>query len=682
MPTSITMTEEVDIRWGTVKNHTKTKTFYSSFISEGVEYSLFDNVEVNNGSDGDADPYIGKIVKLWEVKEGGESKALIRWFFRPRDLGKEMEGDPRELYLAFGTGIGVTNENDLEVICGRCKVLCTSKDARNLQPSAKDLENADFFFSKIYNVDLQHVSPIQRVVDKIGCEVVYNKPEWVTGAPKKKENAVEQCNSLQALKRKAQCMGDSPSEVKDKQIGTEVVNDTQQRVYQKPDLTKQQVTNMNKVTQNKKLKTTATQSPPKKVATANRLQSSEKTSLGEVIASKILTSGEFVGPSVKVEKEEPKKADLLMCAPVETNLNASDLEKPLSPVKPSTTETTWLKVDDDLEEQIARQLDEKGSVENVVVKETCIDIQTIRVEGQTRPLTLAMSSSDLLKGEQEKTSHEKIEMNISASGSKAKEEFEGAVQLDQKIGVSLERKGHEAKVDLSSSPEPKNVLKDTVVKEVRSNVSQKPLSSTGPVFEKKLFATTESVRITENWKIFKELPWEQNLQKGILSGRVLLLQNLDPCWTSADVRDMLKSVLKGVSNARIIPQGSLCPYAPALAIFDSKLLADSALQEIEHKCLVVGSSRRPIIACKFKENTNVSSFPGHLALERFKLGRNAAADEYKKAVSTSHCSQPNTIEYEMAIEWRRLQEIIETCRAELFERQGKEMEKIRKSHRS
>ncbi|MCO5607358.1 hypothetical protein L7F22_061553 [Adiantum nelumboides] len=49
----------------------------------------------------------------------------------------------------------------------------------------------------------------------------------------------------------------------------------------------------------------------------------------------------------------------------------------------------------------------------------------------------------------------------------------------------------------------------------------------------------------------------------------------------------------------------------------------------------------------------------------------------KKAVSTSHCSQPNTIEFEMAMEWRQLQEITWNCQMELFKKQQQELNNTR-----
>mgnify|MGYP000008102351 CR=1 FL=1 len=106
------MSDEADIQWGSLKKDSKdtSRNFYTSFFSEGVEYKLYDNVEVYNHS---GEPYIGKIVKLWEEKSTGEKKVLIRWFFKNKELKQNPDGNPKEVFLAFGKGKGVTNENEL-----------------------------------------------------------------------------------------------------------------------------------------------------------------------------------------------------------------------------------------------------------------------------------------------------------------------------------------------------------------------------------------------------------------------------------------------------------------------------------------------------------------------------------------------------------------------------------------
>eukprot|EP00250_Pteridium_aquilinum_P010973 c19755_g1_i1 orf=466-2559(-) len=690
MPAS--MSNEVDIQWGTIKDSgNKARILYSSFFSEGVEYKLYDNVEVYSADH--SEPYIGKIMKLWEEKESGLRKVLIRWFFKLRDLDPDMEGDPRELYLAFGKGKGVTNENDLEVICGKCKVLCTSKDVRNRQPSASDLDNTDFFFSKIYNVDLQHLSPVQRIVDKLGCEAVYNKQEWVTDISKNKNQAGEQFKAVQisqgdaTVKQEAQCMGSSQPDSKDRQGDLGMVFDTQQKACQGPNVKRHQTSTTDETLRNKKLKTSASTSPSANAASASRFQETEKvSSLGEAITSKISADSlGLFGPPIKVdEQEEHSKRELPFCALSQIRSKTLNLEKVSPPGRIPASETTLPKVDDVLGHQVvensSRQTDETGRLDQNRTKEAWKDAQESKegnMEGPTKSLRWAGGASGLAE-EGEKKWYEKSEINKSVSTLKLRREAEGIAQAECKIIPSLEKKSDLVNMNSSSLLEPGNSFKGSVVKEARSDVTKRPNLNTGTDMEKKLIATPEPVKTVEKRKIFKELPWEENLQQGILYGKVLLLQNFDPFLTSVDVRDMLKNILQGVSDARIIPQETTCPYGQALAIFDSKLLADSALQEMERKCLVVANNKRPIIASKVKETSNLSRFPGHLALEKLKLSRNLVAEEYKKAVSTSHCSQPNTIEYEMAMEWRRLQEIIQTCRVELFEKQKKEIEEIRK----
>jgi hypothetical protein len=89
----------------------KGKTFYSSFFTEeGVEYVLYDNVKVENES---GDPYIGKIMELWQEESTGEKKVLIQWFFKSGELPTVPSANPREVFLAYGKGKGVSNENEV-----------------------------------------------------------------------------------------------------------------------------------------------------------------------------------------------------------------------------------------------------------------------------------------------------------------------------------------------------------------------------------------------------------------------------------------------------------------------------------------------------------------------------------------------------------------------------------------
>ncbi|KAH7388044.1 hypothetical protein KP509_16G054700 [Ceratopteris richardii] len=263
---------------------------------------------------------------------------------------------------------------------------------------------------------------------------------------------------------------------------------------------------------------------------------------------------------------------------------------------------------------------------------------------------------------------QKMEHKVDVSLRVEKSQTEKYREMDYDLSVpKLEKSGSKG----STAERIDSIEADRNEESISKILNQTRLSSSIDT-EKKLISAAETTKLFEKRKIFKELPWEENLQRGIPAGKVVHLQNVDPSMTSADIQETFKSVFQGVSDARVLPKESICPTAQAIVIFDTKLSADNALSAMERDCLLL-ERRWPIIASKVKESADESKFPGHLALEKLKLGRNLVTEDYKKAVATSHCSQPNTIEFEMAMEWRQLQEIIQTCRIELFKKQRKEL---------
>ncbi|CAL9231573.1 unnamed protein product, partial [Arabidopsis halleri] len=81
-----------------------------------------------------------------------------------------------ELFLASGTGRGLTNENQLEAISGKCYVLSTSEDIRNPQPSDEEIKSVDFFFRRTFDVGTYKI--LDKIDDKIaGVDVkfIFNK---------------------------------------------------------------------------------------------------------------------------------------------------------------------------------------------------------------------------------------------------------------------------------------------------------------------------------------------------------------------------------------------------------------------------------------------------------------------------------------------------------------------------
>ncbi|XP_027343446.1 protein ANTI-SILENCING 1 [Abrus precatorius] len=147
-------------------------------------------------------------------------------------------------------------------------------------------------------------------------------------------------------------------------------------------------------------------------------------------------------------------------------------------------------------------------------------------------------------------------------------------------------------------------------------------------------------------------PWDDRLQKAQELDSLILLNNLDPSYTSHEVENLVWHALNEQVEARMIERSltSNTYCGRALVIFKTKKAAESAISELNKRCLILGGGR---IVCATKETLSEpvkrGKFTGHLVFDRTALHKQR--QEIRNAVSTSHCSQPNTIEYEMATEW-------------------------------
>ncbi|RRT36725.1 hypothetical protein BHE74_00030413 [Ensete ventricosum] len=94
--------------------------------------------------------------------------------------------------------------------------------------------------------------------------------------------------------------------------------------------------------------------------------------------------------------------------------------------------------------------------------------------------------------------------------------------------------------------------------------------------------------------------------------------------------------------------------------------------------LTVLVSCSPLICSKGMLKVPKSSMFGHLSVDKNKLQMR----EMRRAVSTSHCSQPNTIEYEMAMDWLVIQERSVRCLNALHKGQADELKAIKKRLRT
>ncbi|KAG5622023.1 hypothetical protein H5410_007241, partial [Solanum commersonii] len=138
----------------------------------------------------------------------------------------------------------------------------------------------------------------------------------------------------------------------------------------------------------------------------------------------------------------------------------------------------------------------------------------------------------------------------------------------------------------------------------------KVVKSTSQVIE----VTTRVKEGASTW--FKERPWNDRLQEAQERGTLVLLENLDPSYASTEVEYTF-------------------------------LVQVAAQYPLETK---------PVVARKgtIQDQVKSKDFPGHLSIGKLKFQK--LGEEMRKAVSTSHYAQSNTIEHELAVEWRVLQE--------------------------
>ena len=110
--------EEPEFKWGKKRGlggKKKDVQFYESFTYDGVDYTLHDSVYLYK--EGEPEPYIGKLIKIWETADKTKRVKVV-WYFRPCEIRNFLEGcevRENELFLACGEGLGLSNINPLVI---------------------------------------------------------------------------------------------------------------------------------------------------------------------------------------------------------------------------------------------------------------------------------------------------------------------------------------------------------------------------------------------------------------------------------------------------------------------------------------------------------------------------------------------------------------------------------------
>ncbi|XP_031490640.1 protein ANTI-SILENCING 1-like [Nymphaea colorata] len=652
--------DEPKFKWGK-KSHTgrvaeKPAYFYESFTYDGIEYFLYDSVYLHAANE--PEPYIGKLLKAWEYGDPAMKRIKVLWFFRPIELQNwlgDHQPQKNELFLASGEGVGLANINPLEALVGKCSVICTSKDKRNHPPSELELKEADYIFYRVFDVSSYTIS--ENIADKIGgvkVNLLFNRRGHrgpsaflkvdANGGVKVQQtvvgNMVEEATLSMSKEGETDNKGPAlPKESRDK-LSVEPLQSTLEvlRMNHLPttDNNKQSDADVNSANKSTSMVRHGNFQDEMKAVKRSRVLSSENA----------LETGDSVN--------EPASADL------------GSSENRIS---------KKMKLDDvpiQLIESLTELIPDKEN--------TCVVIE---------------KSKHDLNEDEKKTSHhvcEDVQAKI-VKGSNSKDKMVSQlVKPSEQLTLCPEELKPKKPVAQSSenNVQPRtgkdSKLEDTIARKlVKSTkvVSSEELKSEVPsakVFDKaSKFDDREVARKvdTDRSKWFKELTWEEQMQKAQEHGKLVLLSNLDPSYNSAEVEEIIWSGFREKCKAKVLQFTSFSsPHCgQAFVIFMTREAAELVIKRLNEGCFML-SSGRPLVAAKraplLKENS--TKFVGHLSIDKQRV---INKEEWKRAVFTSHCSQPNTIEYEMALEWKLLQEQFGRCWKELYEQQGKELKGLK-----
>ncbi|VYS57493.1 unnamed protein product [Arabidopsis thaliana] len=116
---------------------------------------------------------------------------------------------------------------------------------------------------------------------------------------------------------------------------------------------------------------------------------------------------------------------------------------------------------------------------------------------------------------------------------------------------------------------------------------EKKLIKNPPLVEK---APSQNIE-KKSW--YKKLLFEDELKPAIEKGRVLLIENLEPSYTSLEVEFLFRQAFKEGVDAKMIPSSPMSsPHSGrALVIFGTTKAADSAMSRLNEDCLMLSGQR-------------------------------------------------------------------------------------------
>ncbi|XP_038712041.1 protein ANTI-SILENCING 1-like isoform X2 [Tripterygium wilfordii] len=741
--------ENVEFRWGKkrgIGGKKKDVRFYESFNYDNVEYTLYDCVYLYK--EGEPEPFIGKLIKIWETSDKTR-RIKVLWFFRPCEilnyLGAEAPLD-NELFLASGDGVGLTNINPLEAIAGKCNVVCISKDERNLQPSDEQVRLADFIFYRTFDVGLCEIS--DKINEKIaGIEdkntVCGDAIQRADG--KARGNAIPRADGVEIDSDENKVSGNAVPRAETVILSKKDTLEEHRTLKTQDSLTKMKSTlrenygssvyvesseidkrndlpakiSSEKTSLNSKAKENADlkvsldkqKSIPQKAASVG-VQSGEVTTTNDRLGN---TSGEKTNTRLNVnENSEQKASSIKQKSPVG--------EKPSSNVAVKLTEkdsdirenmderaTSSFKVDCNRNQGkvckvIVNEVDDENKVNStgnldilecrpskrpkldnpvkVFEEKNENHVQNLGHDPKTKastkgaPISEEKSKSKPSKTENSSSNKPKVEEKLPAqSDGKLPKATSSRQPLEEEKTIKPQRVVISQIAKIENGPFKKPKLDEKHDGKLPKESTKQPLDEENTIDHQVVEANRRPDVDRRNW--FKELPWEERMQTAYKQGTLVLLENLDPAYTSVEVEDIVSRGFKTSCTAKMIQQTAYSSphFGQALVIFKTKEAAQELVRKLHKGCLLI-CNERPLVGRIVNPSFpgKQSTFVGHLVIDKL---RAQMQREMKEAVSTSHCSQPNTLEYDMAMEWCLLQERWDCTWKKLHQQQGKELEELK-----
>ncbi|KAI3996634.1 hypothetical protein MKX01_009466 [Papaver californicum] len=666
-----------DFKWGKLKEKSPNNVdLYESFTFGGVEYFLYDCVYLQPIVDSEV-PYIGKIVKIMD-HPSYRRKVKIIWFFRPSELSnwlriREITYLVHEIFLASGKGLGVANINPVEAIVGKCNVICTSEDKRNPQPSKQELSMADFVFSCTFDVhECTFSDQLDNNISEIAVEHFFNNNEYSKLSRYQESKEVENPKSSGSDKDKIKAATIVQTKEKPKLKPVEGVvyhsgsfqSGSFEDNFRLGDSRKPHSLSSHPLQGGEVTVNAARARKPRmrcKDAAMIHLRHDQPVDLDRIKANPELAQGnDMQHMKTKVtatESFEPANGGILSSANLNKITKFTDKEVASKPVpkKFTTADTYYLKMKKSLNTQF------------VGIKEPRKDsIQ--HDEGIFNPVTPSRRPTIFLDRE---VAPEKDSARHDQLAEKSRADIQ---HPNMKKPDLIERRETVRAKDLGGH-----------YREITSTVNLGNKATRIPNEEapeasqlKRMFSSssltseTQQKEDIDRSKWFKPLTWEQRMDRACEKGTLIRLQNLDPSYASAEIEDTIWTYLNVRCTAKVLQQSALSsPHnGQALLIFETEEQAEMVISELRSRCLMLPNGR-PLIAQRGVPRIlpdKSATVIGHLSVNKMNKSR-----EQTKAVSTSHCAQPNTIEYELALDWILMQKRSETCLQALYEGHGKEL---------